>query len=155
MLEFCKAFDNDECVEHIQQILLSCGNDMYEKHGLTHWLRPYSKENIKNDILCKNVFVVKDDTEYIATFTVMQCKEDCIYVSKLAVKPECAGQGIGRQCMDFIEKFALERNIHSLRLDVYDKSRHAIDFYLKQNFSVTGERPTTNFRVLLMEKILK
>lgn len=154
MLEFIKVTD-DSYAESIQNILLLCGRDMHERNGLTHWLRPYSKENIRNDILNKDVFIVKSDGINIGTFTLAQNEKDSMYISKLAVVPENSGQGIGRKCMSFIEEYAIGKQAYVLKLDVYDKSLHAIDFYIKWGFIVTGERPTTNFRVLLMEKNLK
>lgn len=151
MLEFINAENTALHIDSIYNILYKCGQDMYEKKGLTHWKRPYSKECIEKDICNKNVFLVSDDYGYVATFTVTLSDED-LYLSKLAVLPEYAGKGIGKLCMNYIERYAKERNISLMKLDVYDKSESAIGFYKGLGFSVTGKKPTTNFVVLLMEK---
>lgn len=153
-MEIIRAERNVAVIEAIYYILEACGKDMYEKNGLIHWLNPYPKENIEADIKNKSVFVVMEDEKYIATFT-LACDDDDFYLSKFAVLPEFSGKGIGKKCLEFAESFVLKNSANVLKLDVYDQSRHAIDFYLKNGFVITGEKPTRRFNVLLMEKNLK
>ena len=152
-MEFVKAENSNIHIDSIYSILRSCGMDMYNNKGLTHWLRPYPKESIANDINNKHVFLVEDNGKFVATFSVY-FEYDYLYLGKLAVLPECSGKGIGGKCLEFAENFAIENNVFTVKFDVYDKSTHAIDFYLKRGYVVTGEKPTTNFKVLLMEKHL-
>lgn len=154
MLEFVRAENNPLHIDNIYKVLQECGQDMYKTKGLTHWLRPYPKDRIKEDIKTKFVFVVYNDNEFVATFTLIVSDRD-ICICKLAVSPGSSGKGIGKKCMQYIEEFARVRNINILKLDVYDKSARAISFYEKLGFIVTGQKPTTNFTVLLMEKHLE
>ena len=154
MLEFIKAESNDEHINSIYKILYDCGQDMYKNKGLTHWKKPYLPEWIERDISQKDVFLAKYDEKFVATFS-LTTQDSWVYLSKLAVSPEFSGKGLGRQCMAYIEDYAIKKGINLVKLDVYDNSEGAIAFYKNLGYVVTGEKPTTNFNVLLMEKHLE
>lgn len=42
---------------------------------------------------------------------------DCLYIGKLAVRPDLQGKGIGRKLLAAAEAAALARNLHALRLE--------------------------------------
>ena len=154
MLEFIKAEQKNNHIESIYNILYDCGQDMYNSKGLTHWKNPYKTEWIERDISQKDVFLAKEGNTFVATFS-LTTMDSCVYLSKLAVSPEFSGKGLGRQCMAYIEAFAIKKGVTLVKLDVYDKSEGAIAFYKNLGYIVTGEKPTTNFNVLLMEKQLE
>lgn len=82
-------------------------------------------------------------------------KDHYIYISKVAIDPTVARQGIGSLSMDFCEKIVKEKQLKGIRLDVYNRSEKAIRFYEKIGF-IRGEiKPTRNFEVLCMEKIVE
>jgi len=152
---FVKAEEKQEHIDAVYTILEECGKDMYEKKGLTHWLKPYPKENIIRDIREKHVFLIKDEEtdKFVATIT-FTIDGDSVYGGKGAVIPSCARKGIGRLFMKYMEEFALEQGIYLVKCDVYDKSQHAIDFVTASGYKKVGEKNTTNFKVFLMEKHL-
>lgn len=160
MFEFIKLTEKDDIYyQEVYEILKKCGKDMYEKDNLSHWLKPYPIINIKEDVKTKSVFIVKNEEYTVATFMLSDKKsiffnddEKFIYLSKFAVLPDMAGAGIGTRCIKYIEELVRENNFLGIRLDVYNKSQKAIDFYIKNGFTKLFESPTKHFRVVCMEK---
>ena len=50
------------------------------------------------------------------------------------VHPEYLHNGVGKMMMDFITKYSIEKNMKSIRLDVYEKNAPAIRLYEKCGF---------------------
>ena len=142
-----------------------CSNKMYEEQGLDHWIPVYAVKNIEKDIKEKIVFVIEYNNNIIGNFTLNNSLNDlwkqneyynkidkCIYVSKLCIIPEYSRHGLGKKCMEFIEKYAKDNSYKYVCLDVYDKAIHAVKFYKKIEYKVVGEAKTRRFNVLLMKK---
>lgn len=163
MLEFIKVTEQDDMYHYsIYNILEKCGQYMYENDNLTHWLKPYSLKNIKDDTKTKEVFIVKENENIIATFSLSDIKtrffnddKKYIYISKFAVLPNNSRSGIGMKCIKYIDGLVIEKNFLGLRLDVYEKSEKAIRFYMKNGFENLFMAETRNFRVVCMEKRMR
>ncbi|MBP3708101.1 MAG: GNAT family N-acetyltransferase [Clostridia bacterium] len=156
-LTFRKASESD--AEKIHKNLELCSNQMYNEHGLTHWIPVYPIDKIVDDIKSKEVYVVELDGIIVGNFILSNQKssfwsDNCksIYLSKLAVIPEYSGLGIGRRCMEYIEQMAKIKKYDFVRFDVYNKSINTIKFYEKLDYKTIGEAKTRRFVVLLMEK---
>ena len=160
MLEFIELkSDNYKYCEEIYSILKECGEDMYKNQSLEHWLNPYPISKIREDIVSKRLFLVKLNNEFVGTFSLdknssrfFTDNKNYIYLSKFAVLPKHSGIGIGRKCLNYIETIAKNENYKGIRLDVYDKSKHAINFYIRNGFKELFVAKTTNFSVICMEK---
>lgn len=163
-MEFIRIKEKDpHLIEIVYSILKASGSYMVETFGLMHWSRPYSKENIAHDIENKEVYIVKNEGQNIATFMLSQDTsyyfqeipdENAVYLSKLAVNPNVVNTGIGTSCMKYIEEYCRNNNKTRVRLDVYDKSEQAVNFYTKIGYKQLFSKDTTNFRVICMEKEL-
>lgn len=163
-VKFIRANSILEHIDAIHTIVYRCGQDMYAKNGLTHWRKGYPKENIEKDIVEKEVYLVSKEDEYIGCFMLTTNpssfftdvnKNQYIYISKVAIDPKAARQGIGSLSMDFCEEIVKEKKLKGIRLDVYNKSEKAIKFYEKLGF-IRGEiKPTRNFEVICMEKVVE
>lgn len=163
-VKFIRANNVLEHIGAIHNIVYRCGQDMYAKDGLTHWRNGYSKENIEKDIVEKEVYLISKEDEYIGCFMLTSNpsvfftdanKDQYMYISKVAIDPKAAGQGIGSLSMNFCEEIVKEKQLKGIRLDVYNKSEKAIKFYEKIGF-IRGEiKPTRNFEVLCMEKVVE
>lgn len=160
-LQFEQVLGNKQRqIDEIYYIIKVCGIDMYKKRGLTHWKKPYPKDFIKKDCVEKKVFLIKDLDEdiYVHTFqlefseVIEVEKKGTATLSKFATLPEYAGQGIGKQSLDFIESMCLEKGVSTLSLEVYDQSEEAVEFYRNRGFKIIKSKPTTNFSVFIMEK---
>ncbi|MFS0614945.1 GNAT family N-acetyltransferase [Lederbergia ruris] len=155
--------DNEEKVFKVYEIIKVCGERMFEEQGLVHWKTPYPIEAIQKNCEEREVFLVKDiDADsYVHTFQLeftvelINDKEVPVaIVNKFATIPKAAGKGIGKLSMDYIEEYCRNKGISKIKLDVYNKSGHAINFYKKRGFIKTGSMPTKHFKVYLMEKQL-
>jgi ribosomal protein S18 acetylase RimI-like enzyme len=127
---------------------------MYAKDGLTHWKNSFFKTLliVGYRALTHSVYAVFDDSKnMIATFQTA-LKNDALHFSKLAVSPRTAGKGIGSFCLNEMNRMAANCGKSFLRCEVYDKSRHAYDFYVKRGFTVTGEEKTKKYTELTLEK---
>ena len=136
---------------------------MVDTFGLMHWSKPYSKEKIEQDIENKDVYIVKSNGQNVATFMLSEDTsyyfeeirdKNAVYLSKLAVNPDVVNSGIGTMCMNYIEETCRQNNKTKVRLDVYDKSAQAVNFYIKMGYKELFLKDTTNFRVICMEKEL-
>lgn len=160
MLQFEEVkIEDDLSLNNIFNILKETGQHMYETEGLTHWLKPYTIKNIKEDLKYKSIFLVTEQKEILATFALSKIKskffkdeEKFIYLSKFAVSPNQSNKGLGSKCLDFIENLVQEQDFIGIRLDVYEKSIPAINFYKKKGFLITSTESTKNYTVLCMEK---
>lgn len=153
--------DRDD-IHAIYNILKACGENMFNRYGLEHWINPYTEKSIERDTENKEVYIVSLDNRKIATFMISKTKSEyfsdetpAVYISKVATLPEEEGKGIGGKCIDFIEARALTETVSRIRLDVYTKSERAINFYKNKGFIVTDEKPTRRFSVYCMEKVLE
>jgi GNAT superfamily N-acetyltransferase len=142
----CKQVDPDE-VEALYEILAKCGQDMKARLGLGHWTPPYPLEGLRRSAQERQVYAVLDDERLVATFTIGNqapshyhsvpgvwevwdaSSEPTIYVNRLAVLPECQGQGIGTWCMHEIERLAQRAGYASIRLDAYDQHKQLVAWY--------------------------
>lgn len=149
---------NSELIDKVYSILAASGKYMFENMGLSHWLPPYDKERISEDTENKQVYIVKVEDEFVATFTLSDKTskafrsipdDNAVYLSKFAVDPYIMGAGIGSACMKYIEETSKQRNKTKVRFDVYIKSEHAIKFYIKMGY-MDAPLPYTN--VICMEK---
>ena len=148
-------FYNIKSFFEITKILNECGKDMARKYNLHHWENPMLKTMIIV-VLCllKNkVYLVKYDGLAEATFQ-LKSGEDELFFEKLAVNPISGNKGYGSFCMKAIEKKAEQLGKHKVRMEVYDQSQHAIDFYLAKGYSKVGETHTLKYNSLIMEKEL-
>ena len=143
-------------INKVVYILGCCGKDMYEKYGLNHWNNSWFK-NFVIVCLCilkNNVYLVHDNEKNpIATFQT-KIKGNSLNLQKLATNPHYAGKGIGSFCMNEAEKYAIDNNCSRVCLEVYDKSQHAIDFYIHRNYKIVGKTNTLKYTELLMEKLI-
>ncbi|WP_158234626.1 GNAT family N-acetyltransferase [Lentibacillus sediminis] len=163
-LSFEKVFKNeDEKLKEIYEIIRASGEHMLKHQGLAHWKTPYPIKSIKKNCEEKNVFLVKDlDTNlYVHTFQLeFKCsmknnnEEHEAVLNKFATIPQAAGKGIGKKSLIYIEDYCRNNGASIINLDVYDQSKHAIQFYKKRGFVVTSSKPTRNFTVYIMEKQL-
>ena len=160
-MEFIRVEPGDPAlVEEVYSILAAAGAYMVETFGLTHWEIPYGRECITEDVANKQVYLVKSENAFVATFTLshqtIHVFEDnpdagAMYLSKFAVHPRIMKAGVGAACINYMEALCRANHKTKLRFDVYIKSAHAIKFYLKMGYH---EVPSPSPIVLCMEKTL-
>lgn len=140
----------------VSKILNRCGKDMAKKYGLHHWDNSILKSCIIVIIcLLKNhIYLLTDKATPVATFQ-LKMQEGNLIFEKLAVIPEVSGKGYGSYCIKLIEAQARKLDCHKIRMEVYDQSKHAINFYVKQGYSQIGKIDTIKYTELIMEKNIR
>ncbi len=138
----------------ISKILIACGKDMSQKYCLHHWDNSYLKTflvvcylSLKNDVwIVKNV-----DKNIVATFQTNKTAQG-FHFGKLATDPAFSGKGIGSFCMNTIESLAQQAGCSKVYMEVYDKSKHAIDFYLHRGYEKCGETESLKYKEYIFSK---
>lgn len=125
---------------------------MADEYCLRHW----DNSKIKTLIIVllgflKGKMYIVSDNCPIATFSVRK-SGDSLHLGKLATLPEHSGKGVGSWCMEKIEKIAKDNGCSKVKLEVYDKSNHAKDFYLHKGYYVCGKKSTLKYTEYKMEK---
>lgn len=141
-----------EQVDALHAILERCGLDMQAKFGLNHWIPAYPLHLMQKDAREKSIYAVREGERIIATFTVgLQAPSyyaasvwqnpgaKALYVNRLAVLPDCQGNGIGTWCMRAIEQLALAEGCCAVRLDAYDEHMKLHEFYRRLGYQERGE----------------
>jgi len=62
-----------------------------------------------------------------------------LVIHRIAVFPTWQHKGVGHKLVKFVEKFALENNYRSVRLDVTSANQRLIELYEKLGFDQTGD----------------
>lgn len=140
----------------VVSIWRNCGKDMATKYGIHHWDNGWIKSFMIFVIqLLKGfkTYVVCDNADTLATFQIRQSYHQLNF-SKFAVNPKLNGKGIGSYCIEVMSRMALESQCNILTCEVYDKSRHALEFYLHRGFCISGEIHTIKYTEIVLTKSL-
>ncbi len=137
----------------VADILNACGKDMAVKYDLHHWDNSYFKSlaivgicDLKNDI-----YLLFDEKKPVATFMTRIIK-DALHFEKLGTLPSESNRGIGTLCMEKIEGIAKKLGCKKVIMEVYEPSRHAIEFYEHRGYKVWGKTETLKYTEIKMEK---
>lgn len=75
-------------------------------------------------------------------------RTNVIKIEKIGVQNEYRSQGIGFDLLNEVKKLGLP-----IRLDVVEKNKQAVDFYLRNGFEVIGKKTLgSDIDVLIMEQ---
>ena len=151
----------------VHEILRACGEDMAQRLGLNHWTPPYPRHLLRRDARRDAVYLVTDQEDPVATFTLGQTAPGyykktlwaaphapAAYISRVAVSPRLQGNGLGAWCMKQSHKLALETGALAMRLDVFQPHSSAIAFYQRFGFRECGVVMFEETPLVCMEKLL-
>ncbi len=139
-------------IPNIMNMFSECINRMVSQ-GIHQWneLYPTSltvEDDIANDRgyvivgdgYCKSYFTINDvqPTEY-GQVTWSDDEGKHLVIHRLAVHPNCQGQGIASRVMDFIENEARKNKYNSIRLDVFSVNIIAQKLYSDKGFKYRGQ----------------
>lgn len=140
-----KASEQD--LEQLLSVVKSCAQNLTEQ-GIFQWNEHYpSAEVLYNDIALKQIWKLEIETNIIGLI-VLSDIEDAeykdvkwltknqknLYIHRLAVHPNFQGKGFAQKLMDFAEKFAMESNYESVRLDTFSQNKRNLKFYEQRNY---------------------
>lgn len=142
----------------VSKIISQCGLDMYNKYALRHWLN----STVKTFLIViytslrdkRKVYSLQQDNILIATYQASKVGKSFKF-GKFAVSPKMSGKGIGSECIHIMTQQALQLNCSFLECEVFDRSDHAIHFYLNRGFLKNGECNTLKYSEIKLIKQIK
>mgnify|MGYP001041463899 CR=1 FL=1 len=126
------------------------------QNNLFNWTLKYpSAHQLKNDIIQGTLFIALlqgqcaaimtlDERQSIEYETVSWLSKatavgfKCLVLHRLAVNPLFNRQGVGRKMLVFMENYARKNQYTTIRFDVYEKSKGAINLYEQQQYTRVG-----------------
>jgi len=135
-----RAFIQD--LDELHLLTQSCARDLIEKE-IFQWNEHYpSKEVLRYDIEFQQIWKLEDNNRIVGIIVLTE-EEDIeyknvkwltengrnLYIHRLAVLPKAQGKGCAQKLMNFGEKFALENNYKSIRLDTFSQNKRNLKFY--------------------------
>lgn len=138
-------------INQLFQIYLNGKNDLAKK-DIYQWTNNYpTRSIIESDLKKAILFVLKNGKEIIGAINISKEQEPeyetinwefdnskVLVIHRLVIDPKYQGKGYARKLMDFAEKFAIENNYSSIRLDAYSQNKRVIDFYEKRKYIIRG-----------------
>lgn len=128
------------------------------------WPESWPEDYISAKIEAGEMFLAYLDGEPVTTLAIQWSDEeawgeqppDAGYIHHLAVRRKQAGQGAGRQVLDWAATYALARGKRYLRLDCLASNATLRQYYINAGFELVGTNNITHDRgeVCLFEKVL-
>ena len=124
--------------------------DLTRRHGHGHWSATATEASVLRDVVSSRVLLARQGEQAIGTLRLAAkkpwaidpayfspCKR-ALYLTDMAVLPECQGRGIGRDCLEEARAIAAKWPADAIRLDAYDGPAGAGAFYAKCGFKEMG-----------------
>ncbi|MCL9806666.1 GNAT family N-acetyltransferase [Flavobacterium amniphilum] len=165
--QFRKALDSEipQIWKILQQAIERRKND-----GSNQWQNGYpNPETIQNDIAKGNGYVLTDQETVIAYSAVIINDEpayleidgqwltngDFVVIHRVAISEDYLGQGLVQQMFGLFEDFALENNIHSIKVDTNFDNPAMLRIMDKLGYTYCGEVFFNGSPRKAFEKVLK
>jgi ribosomal protein S18 acetylase RimI-like enzyme len=145
-----RAGDADADV--VARLLALAGSRLAEQ-GFRNWLPPYPIERVRADVAEREVWLVRDEGEPVATYTLARTPArpydpppwpepgaPALYLNRLAVDPVRQGAGIGAWCLDAVAVRAADAGARAVRCDVLRANAALCAFYERHGYVAHGER---------------
>jgi len=128
-------------------LLTECANHMYQQ-GMSHWLDVYDEQSVRQNLLQKTVYVIKQDCRVIGCVALglkpadyyadcwPQAPRSDFYLTQLAVHPEHQQAGYGRLLLQHCLGLISDRTLH---LDAVAHYPQLLEFYRKSGFKQVAE----------------
>ena len=129
-------------IEAILSVTKACAKTMIAK-GIYQWNQHYpNAKAFQNDIKRNELYVLEIENEVAGCIVIsnhmdeeyvpilwLTKNENNIYIHRLAIHPKYQGLGYAQQLMIFAERYAIDNNYSSIRLDTFSKNRRNQKFY--------------------------
>ena len=113
--------------ERVMQIWLEVNIETHDFVPSKYWLSQY--QSVQKQILQADIYVYEQDKE-IQGFVGMM--DD--YLAGIFVDKKCRSMGIGKSLLECVKK-----NYPAFSLNVYQKNRRAVNFYLREGWSIVSK----------------
>jgi GNAT superfamily N-acetyltransferase len=138
--------------------------------GSNQWQDGYPNEEVIHQDLVKGVgyvitfndaiiaycaVLINDEPEYARIVGKWLTNGDFIVFHRVAVAPEFLGKGIAKRMFDFIEGFALDQQIYSIKVDTNFDNHPMLALFEKLGYTYCGEVYFRGSPRQAFEKVLK
>lgn len=138
-------------IDSILEITKACAQFMINQN-IYQWNELYpNKSAFVNDAERGELYVLEVGNNIIGVITIssymdseyapikwLTANNRNLYIHRLAVHPDYQGQGHAQKLMDFAEKFAIENNYASIRLDTFSQNKRNQKFYELRGYKKLG-----------------
>lgn len=111
------------------------------------WGDVYPFCEFETDITNNEMYIIKKDNKLIGSFVLSNFDDPdykeidwdknlkkFIYLNRLVISPKEQGKGYAKKVMTYIDEYAQNNKLDSIRLTVYEKNINAIRLYEKNGF---------------------
>lgn len=130
-------------------ILAACGQALAAQ-GYHNWDPPYPLERMRVEATSREIYLVTDGDEPVATYTVTTTMPHpyppaifapgvrALYLNRLAVIPSRWRGGLGKRCMDDVEARARDLGCPVVRFDAFRDNDAVLAFYRRLGYVERG-----------------
>lgn len=136
----------------IHALLVECGKSL-SVSGFDNWNPPAPMSRVEADIAEREVYVMEDQGELIASVAIAQ-EGKTMHMYRLAVKPARQGRGTGAWLTGIVHERARELGCTTIRLDALMTNPSVIAFYQRAGYQIMSELERDGWRFARMEKTL-
>jgi len=140
--------------------------DLTARHGKGPWSSHITERGVSFTLRNAQVYVVEQRGTILATLTLATKKPWAIdrayftpiprplYLTGMAVRPECQRQGIGRESLILVREIVRAWPAQGIFLDAFDAPAGAGDFYRKCGFKEVGRVKYRNVPLIYFEALV-
>lgn len=150
----------------IAELLSAAADTLTMQYGTGHWSKHSSDRGVRWLMRIGKVYVVRESDRIVATLTLTPRKPwaididhftnvtNAVYMLSMAVAPDRQGYGVGRACVELAVEMCREWPANALRLDAYDATAGAGEFYEKCGFRRVGRITYRNVPLIYFERMV-
>jgi GNAT superfamily N-acetyltransferase len=155
-----------EDVPALVELRAAVNRRLEQQHGRGYWSVPLTEAGARLAMRRAKVYVLRGKSGLMATLALSTRKpwaidkicfppvKSALYLTAMAVDPDCQGQGIGRACIAACLRVAAAWPAQAVRLDAYDHAAGAGPFYAKCGFGQVGRAVYRNVPLLYFNRPL-
>jgi ribosomal protein S18 acetylase RimI-like enzyme len=154
-----------EQAPEISALRLAVAENLTARYGPGPWSRTSTVKGVLYDLRHSVVYVATRRNKIIATLALCtkkpwaidpkyfsKCRKP-VYLVSMAVAPEWQRKGIGRSCLEEVDKIAAARPADAIRLDAYDAAAGAGGFYHRCGYAEVGRAIYRTVPLIYFEKL--
>jgi len=156
----------DDDVADLVALRTAVNQDLALRYGTGYWSNAVTEKGVLYAMRCASLYVARYRRKLVATLALSTVKpwaidrsyfspsERPLYLTAMAVHPCNQRKGIGRLCLTEAVRIAREWPGDALRLDAYDASAGAGEFYRKCGFREVGRASYRATPLIYFEMLL-
>lgn len=111
-----------------------------------------SLEDIRRDILSKEVYVAFIDEVPVGSIRISILEDGSAYISRFGVRLQYHNIGIGKSLMNLVDKLLVSKGIKQVKLHTASRHRDLVRFYYGRGFHIDSTTKDKGYTRALMIK---